>query len=100
MKINLLAKYFGEYFLSKILQKGSFFLRNLEVIKMDNLLNKAQVAKIFGVTVPTLRAWAEKGTLVPAVTLPSGRERYTETQVSDFIAKGGKRYSRFSESKE
>lgn len=66
---------------------------------MDNLLNKTQVAKIFGVTVPTLRAWAEKGTLVPAVTLPSGRERYTETQVSDFIAKGGKRYSRGSDIK-
>lgn len=93
MKINLLTKYFGDIFCPKI-------LRNLEVIKMDNLLNKAQVAKIFGVTVPTLRAWAEKGTLVPAVTLPSGRERYTETQVSDFIAKGGKRYSRFSDVKE
>ena len=44
-----------------------------------------EVAKMFGVSVPTIRNWERKGYIVPAITLPSGRKRYTRKQIEDFI---------------
>lgn len=43
------------------------------------------VADMFGVTVPTVRNWERKGYLIPEITLPSGRKRYTRKQVEEFL---------------
>lgn len=49
---------------------------------MDNpdYVKPKDVAKAFGVTTKTVRAWADKG-LLEAVVLPSGHRRFTAATV-------------------
>lgn len=53
---------------------------------MDN----KDVASTFGVTVATLKNWEKKGYLIPEITLPNGRKRYTRQQIESCIKPKGK----------
>ena len=48
------------------------------------LLPISQAAKRLGISVPTLRAYADKG-LVPVVRLPSGYRRFDPEEVEQLI---------------
>ena len=47
----------------------------------EKLLSISRAAERLGVSVGTLRTWADKG-LVKAVRLPSGYRRFTETEIA------------------
>jgi excisionase family DNA binding protein len=46
------------------------------------LLSIGKAAELLGVSVGTLRAWADKG-LVQAIRLPSGYRRFTREQIEE-----------------
>lgn len=52
---------------------------------MNNFMKIKDVAEMFGVTVPTVRNWEKRGQLVPEITLPSGRKRYTRRQIEAYL---------------
>jgi excisionase family DNA binding protein len=49
--------------------------------EQEKLLTIGQAAARLGVSVATLRAWADKG-LVKTVRLPSGYRRFTPTEIA------------------
>lgn len=49
-------------------------------------LKSGETARMIGVSVGTLGKWHEKGIFVPAQVFPSGRRRYTLSQIQEFIA--------------
>ena len=64
------------------------FIKNLNKgvnIMTDKFIKIKDVAEIFGVTVPTVRNWEKRGQLVPEITLPSGRKRYTKEQIDAYL---------------
>jgi excisionase family DNA binding protein len=48
----------------------------------DKLLSIGKAADLLGVSVGTLRAWADKG-LVHAIRLPSGYRRFTRGEIDE-----------------
>ena len=48
----------------------------------EKLLSIGQAAELLGVSVGTLRAWADKG-LVHTIRLPSGYRRFTRGAIDD-----------------
>lgn len=48
----------------------------------DKLLSIGKAAELLGVSVGTLRAWADKG-LVHAIRLPSGYRRFTREEIDE-----------------
>ncbi|MGE0545286.1 MAG: MerR family DNA-binding transcriptional regulator [Dehalococcoidia bacterium] len=48
----------------------------------DKLLSIGRAAEMLGVSVGTLRAWADKG-LVHTIRLPSGYRRFTRGEIDD-----------------
>lgn len=52
---------------------------------LDELLAPREVAKIFGVPVPTIARWAREGRLVPVRT-PGGHRRYSRKSVRELLA--------------
>ena len=53
----------------------------------EKLLTAAQVATMIPVHVETVRRWTREGRLL-AVTLPSGRKRYRESDVEALLSRG------------
>jgi excisionase family DNA binding protein len=49
------------------------------------LLNISEAAAMLGVSVGTVRAWADKG-LIPHQKLPSGYRRFTEGDIAQVLA--------------
>lgn len=50
-------------------------------------VKSGEAARLLGVSVGTLGRWYERKILVPAQIFPSGRRRYSMTQINEFIAK-------------
>ena len=48
----------------------------------DKLLSIGKAAELLGVSVGTLRAWADKG-LVHVIRLPSGYRRFTREEIGE-----------------
>lgn len=44
-----------------------------------------EAAKLLGVTVKTMQRWEREGRLIPHARTPTGRRRYTETQLREFL---------------
>lgn len=51
------------------------------------LLSSQEVADRLGVTPRTLTTWRYKEILVPAISYPTGRYKYTEAQIEEFEKK-------------
>jgi excisionase family DNA binding protein len=47
----------------------------------ERLITTAEVARLAGVNVRTVRRWCEAGHLVPAARTPGGRRRYRRADV-------------------
>ena len=43
------------------------------------------IARMIGVTNPTIRSYIEKGIIVPDIKMPSGRIKFTKETVDKFI---------------
>lgn len=50
-------------------------------------MKSGEAARLLGVSVGTLGRWYDKKILIPAQIFPSGRRRYSMTQINEFIAK-------------
>lgn len=50
-------------------------------------VKSGEAARLIGVSVGTLGRWYDRGILVPAQIFPSGRRRYSMSQIKEFIAK-------------
>jgi excisionase family DNA binding protein len=51
-------------------------------LSADKLLSIGKAAELLGVSVGTLRAWADKG-MVHAIRLPSGYRRFTRGEIDE-----------------
>lgn len=51
----------------------------------ETYVKSGEAAKMLGVSVGTLGRWYDRGILVPAQVFPSGRRRYSMTQLQAFI---------------
>lgn len=52
----------------------------------EQYVKSGEAAKLLGVTVGTLGRWYDRGILIPAQIFPSGRRRYSISQLNEFIA--------------
>lgn len=51
---------------------------------MADTLSSGEVKRILGVSYQTLTNWRLKGILIPDFSLPTGRYRYSRTQIEEF----------------
>lgn len=51
------------------------------------MLSPKQVASILGVSDVTLLNWRRRGILVPDYTTPTGRYKYSEEQIEEYVQK-------------
>jgi excisionase family DNA binding protein len=52
---------------------------------MEHTLSVGEAAEMLGVTVKTLQRWEREGRLIPHARTPTGRRRYTEVQLREFM---------------